>query len=243
MNVGSNKNAVFEKILDVVVAYRFSPNCRAFGLTFKELIPPENDKCNNAVDILPNQPLIIITVRCATFKTFCDDGSELPSVWYTIDGTRCGLWAFTCYNLTNSPTDLSLYTGPCNMLECISGMDSSNSPCPLASVGSILSWNSVLGVTNFIVILGDTSDGVKVFGITLTEFQSPSNDQSLNANMISNFDDSTFIGSTANTTTNLDVAGSCSVLNTPGMWFSLLGNGSRVILSTYTPNCGGKISW
>ena len=138
-----------------------------------------------------------------------------------------------CHPETNYDTALSVYTGKCDSLECREGnADGRSSGCRRRSE---LSWVTQPGVPYYIFVHGyDVRTGN--FGLTVSEPESAvKNDYCVNAVPLSISSDSikgTTIGATD------DEAPACTqvVQSGGGVWYTVVGNGNRLVASTCSGN-------
>jgi hypothetical protein len=166
--------------------------------------------------------------------------SELPGVWYKIDGADGVIIASTCTG-TVVDTSISVFRGECDQLECI---DSNDNGCGENRPQSAVSWNSEEGVTYFILVSGDGDlDGTGAsFSLTIENLAS-SNDKCSNAIQLDSpaigvtfvFDLASF--SPARDTEVLNVTSCFPPVSDPkgdgyrGHWYSVMGRGGTYQVS------------
>ena len=89
----------------------------------------------------------------------CDASIESPGSWYAILGTGSAIRASTClddFQVFAFDTTLSVYTGTCDSLSCTAFNDD-DAGCILTTQSTV-SWESLPGVTYYIVVQGFYGD-------------------------------------------------------------------------------------
>ena len=135
----------------------------SFGLTLEEIFPQvENDFCDTATPFAIAVGGAFNTEVGSTVEASYDTVEECvvpntsPGVWYTVTGTGNTVTVTTCGVLSAGfDTRLSVYTGSCQALECVTGNDDtsreSSGGCGLQSTAT---WLSTEGQTYFIRVHG-----------------------------------------------------------------------------------------
>ncbi|KAG7369078.1 hypothetical protein IV203_031821 [Nitzschia inconspicua] len=106
-----------------IKTHGYSSNSGDFGVTFSSFVRPDNDDCSGGVVIRPGNDTIVISTAGATSDVVvgsCDVYySDEPGLWYRIIGQGTAISASTCSPLTEADTLISVYTGSCGDLSCI----------------------------------------------------------------------------------------------------------------------------
>ena len=212
---------------------------------------PINDDCSNAILANPGNPAAIVgtTVGASVSNaSFCGSNVTSPSVWYKVIGNGGPITVSTCGQATFD-TKLSVYTGNCNNLQCITGNDD-GSGCNYFT--SELTFNSISNQEYFIMVHAfGTLSGT--FNLSVwTPTVSVPNDDCINAEVITPSTNGTVISGTTigATPDNVPSINGVSV-TAPGVWYSIAGTGGLLKFSTcgtqawdtrlsvYTGACGG----
>lgn len=185
---------------------------------------PPGDVCTDAIVITcgaslsgntslgyVNEPL----APCGTIN----DGA--PSVWYVASGTGAGMTASLCGS--SFDTKVFVFEGNCGVLNCIDGNDD------FCGTQSEVSWTSNIGTDYYIIVSGS---GASSGAYTLSLSCDPTNDVCADAIPITcgQTISATTVGSTA---ADAEVAACGTSTNgLPGIWYSFVGDGRTVTLST-----------
>jgi hypothetical protein len=118
--------------------------------------PMTNDRCTDAIPVgIPSQ-ITGSTAGCvsADHAPVCSGiENNSPGVWYRVTGNDHRLTATTCNDVTNFDTRLSVFTGACDGLICVSANDD-DAACPSGGVRSSVTWNADMGVDYWILVHG-----------------------------------------------------------------------------------------
>lgn len=190
-----------------------------------------NDLCANAISISCGD-----TIPGTTDNASPDIGSfppcatavvNAPGVWYTFVGNG-DVAKLSLSNCTTSNIDLNVFSGTCNSLTCRIG---SAVPC-----SGEINFVTVPGVTYFVLVSTDDPDLSGSFNILLNCVAPLPNDDCANAIPLTC--GSTTTGTTIGGTTEISVNGvpNCFVqgIASIGVWYSFVGAGSDITLSTCT---------
>lgn len=194
----------------------------------------DNDLCEDAVPIECGQTLSGTTVGATTDDAVAPTCGTLvtsPGVWYSITGTGGMMTASVC-DAADFDSKISIYTGPCDNLTCVDGND--DAPGCTGNTSEI-SWASMAGTNYYILVhgfAGQTGD----FDLSITcEQVGPPNDDCDNAAPIACGD----VVQGTTTGAGFDGAPFCGTANTAGgVWYSIVGTGDLVVLSTCNPGTG-----
>jgi hypothetical protein len=202
-----------------------------FTLKLEESTLQVPDRCEDSVGTS-----IASSVLGSTMNATADDlgecstiSAETPTVFFMVNGTGSDITASTCNEGTNFATGITIVTGDCENFGCV---ESTVVTCD--GIRSIASWPSASGQTYYVAVHGMTNaepDSGR-FNLTL------SNRGIDVENDFCNTADEVLIpsatnGSTANATLNDNqrCGGNRSNPKSPGIWYSVLGQGSLLIAS------------
>jgi hypothetical protein len=140
----------------------------AFQIDFKQIRPPDNDDCESATMLAVEGPRIPGDTADSTseFDLEVCGGAGLGSeggLWYKFQGndTRLLLGVDSVFD-----SQLMLYTGSCDSLECVAGNDDSI----LSAYQSSLDFDSVDGATYY--VLGKMRTTKLHFSVSIQEQRS-----------------------------------------------------------------------
>ena len=149
----------------------------SFGLVLEETFPQvPNDFCGTAsaldVPVGGGSNQLLGTSVDASYDTVeeCIVPNTSPGVWYKVNGTGGPITLTTCGAQTNFDTRLSVYTGSCQSLECVTGNDDTSRDNASCGLTSTVTWLSVQGQPYFIRVHGWGSL-VGTFLLTISEEQ------------------------------------------------------------------------
>jgi hypothetical protein len=211
----------------------------SFGLTVSEPASVVvNDYCVNATPLfLGKDAMNGRTVDATNDEApICTDVlQDGAGIWYTVPGDGQHIVASTCSEVSDFDTKISVYEGTCGSLSCVRADDNS---CGLQSR---VEWQSVLGVTYYILVHGNVEGS---FALVVDRFvpQQPNNECHSAIGPVF-ADDQVVLGSTVGA--SFDDVGVCSVSNTgPGVWYFVFGTGERLKADTCnaTTNFDTKLS-
>ena len=122
------------------------------------VIPPANDNCANAINIVSLPYTSPITSNnnstddVPTSTTSC--GSMGSNLWYFVDGNGSNYTVTTCNASTNFDTEVRVYTGNCgalnSMVEVVCNDD--DGTCPSGTLKSTATWCAEAGVRYYITV-------------------------------------------------------------------------------------------
>jgi len=233
----------------MVFKTNFLPGVK-FGLTVKELDPPSNDNCTGAIQLTPNGEVNFGSTLRATYVSdqlapTCSalDGSDVthshPGVWYQVVGTGARLTASLCNEMTQFDTKISVFTGSCGSLQCVSA---NNQWC---GYQSSVDWESTPGTTYYILVhgaTGGTSSSLGDFGLAVFEFLPSSNDLCPDAILLEPGAverGSTSIASADENFESCNHVVAKSKNQAPGVWYKIVGTNSGMRAST----CGSETTF
>ncbi|MEN0003633.1 MAG: hypothetical protein AAF798_05805, partial [Bacteroidota bacterium] len=169
-----------------------------FELSINCITPPENDDVCAATPVSCDET-VMGTTRGATRAGnpgYCrEDLSTAPGVWYVFSGNGDFVVASTCNPNTDFDTQLGVFEGVCEELECVTGND--DRPCGSAEDASRVFFQSEIGVDYYIYVTGfDNERGD--FGLRINCIPPPDNDNVCDATPLA-FDELTEFSNVAAT--------------------------------------------
>jgi len=208
-----------------VLVHGFGSATGTFTLTTTCVNPITNDNCSNATPIGCNTTVTGTTVGATVDAApFCGTSITAPGVWYRLTGTGQTVTVNTCTGTTYD-SKISVYSGTCASLTCISGNDD------FCGLQSQVTFPTTAGVQYYVLVHGFGS-ATGTFTLSTTCFTPPVNDQCQNAIPLG-------CGSVVTGTTSgasIDPAPFCSTsVTAPGVWYRIAGTGDRITVSS----CGG----
>lgn len=181
---------------------------------------PANDLCTNNILITCGQTLTGNTSTATVDATPACGSATSNSVWYRFIGTGSPVTVSLCGS--SYDTFLSIFTGSCAALTCLTNNDDAGACSPQSQI----TFTSVAGTTYFIRVHGYlTNSGA--FSITINCPAAVANDGCNNAIAITC--GQTISGTTIGATTEM-ITG-CGSANSPSVWYTIIGNGQNYTLS------------
>lgn len=181
-----------------------------------------NDECATAIGPLTVEdpmPVQGSTLGATANDISCDDFvNDSNSVWYLAHGTGGELTVDLCEK-TNFSVRITIFTGTCTGLECIAVSSLDN---------CIVTWNSELTRSYYILIGGQKSDDIGDFSLQLSTTGVPDNNECKNAIGPLGLDGIPIKGSTAFATVDVQVPFCSSAVTANGLWYYVEGNGSII---------------
>ena len=214
----------------------------SFVLTVEET--PINDLCSNAIGpLLVDGSTKFASTRGATSvdagTLFCSDERQLGrGVWFTLIGDGRLLTASTCSEQTRFEAQITVFQGDrgsCFDLECVEDeyvreFDESLTCGRLSTI----EFSTVAGQQYFILISGDGFEEFGNFGLAI----GAENDICQGAIGPLLADNSIILGSTIGASVD-DVVSCGNLIISPGVWYQVYGQGSRMTAST----CNSKTEY
>ena len=158
-----------------VLVHGASDSKGSFGLVLEEIFPQvANDFCDTATPFSiaagGSFNSLVGSTEEASYDTVeeCIVPNTSPGVWYRVTGTGRRITVTTCGVQTTFDTRLSVFTGSCQSLECVTGNDDTSRDAGSCGLASTASWLSVEGQTYFIRVHGWGSL-VGTFQLTISE--------------------------------------------------------------------------
>ena len=215
-----------------ILVHGYSSSFGMFEVQVTQLVPQENDDCEDARELTINGPSISGDTSISNSEfglDTCGGVSSLGTVGglffsFLGNGGRLQLGVDAQFD-----SQLLVYSGSCDDLECVDGNDDTG----IIGFQSALEFDSVDGQVYIALVHGfGSSSGT--FDIELNELVPPENDNctgaielEINGPGIAG-DTSTSI---SEADTGLETCGSISVgFGAGGVWFTFVGNGERLLL-------------
>ncbi len=211
-----------------------------FGLTVSTFEPAVNDLCDGAVALIAGEEVQ------GTLEGASDEGAQsscfsdisLPSLWYYIDGTGTGVKASVCLPNSTLSGGMQVFRGTiCSDLVCEGPEYVENfftdSECAESSVATRFFAEN--GVRYYVSVYGfDPNAGANsTFSVSVDEFDIAENDICETALPV-NMSDLSIFGSTNNALPDNITCGFSVDLLSPGVWYTMIGTGSSLVVSTCT---------
>ena len=131
-----------------VLIHGFGSGSGSFNLTATCIAPVQNDVCATATPISCGQAISGSTTNAnPDVVPFCGTSSTSAGVWYSVTGTGGPIIASLCAG-TNYDSKLSVYTGSCGALTCVTGNDD------FCGLQSEVDWISNSGQTYYVLVHG-----------------------------------------------------------------------------------------
>ncbi len=179
-----------------------------------------NDPCSGAIATACGGTYTGTTVGATTeaIPAACGNATS-NSVWYSFVGNGNNITASLCGSAFD--TQISVFTGSCAALACVGTNDD------FCGLQSQISWSSAIGVTYYIRVMGyGAASGT--FSLAITCASAVANDGCGGAIPVSC--GNTIVGTTVGAGPDV-VPAACGSSASPGVWYSLLGDGSTFILN------------
>ena len=196
----------------------------------------DNDSCENAAGPLTvdGRALIGSNVNAKTTGPLCETNYVGPGVWSSFVGTGRRVMLSTCTDGTDFDTVLAVYStsdGTCGSRKCIDVYDEGyyeNSWCPAKGRADAITVDTVANELYYVAVIGDGFGTTGNFGLLAFDESnscdnatgplpvdgSITNGSNVNARMTGPLCETNYVG--------------------PGVWYTFVGTGRRVMLSTCT---------
>jgi hypothetical protein len=216
--------------------------------------PPANDLCSGAI-LLP-QTFPPTTLTGTTINAEVDTAGipvcegfqrSTQSVWYKLIGAGQPVTIDTCNAATDFPTRLTVFSGGCGGLTCVT--PASRGTCPsdqgIGFGGTSLTFLSQQGVEYLVLVDSSAAGGTGNFKITAT--QGVVNDTCDGALLL--VPGATVLGDTTfGTADSVPIchgnASSGPYSNAPGLWYTFFGTGGSVqLVATHTVPSSGRVAY
>jgi len=147
-----------------------------------EACPPDNDLCTGAV-VINCGNTVNGEIGAATFNDLpvgCVPAFTTRGVWFTFEGTGDYIEVAACSPGTPFPTNIAVFTGSCNELDCIP-TSTSDVECGSEFELNNAVFPSQAGVTYYIYLSSNENDPIGSYEVSLNCYPPPANDDVCNA--------------------------------------------------------------
>jgi hypothetical protein len=166
----------------------------------------------------------------------CETGGA--GAWHRITGTGAVFQASTCSNETDHKTEIHVYSGECGRLTCIATGSKTNALCT-GNNASLVNFQTQVFVDYYVLVTSKEGNRGK-FRLKITEIQPPENNGCQSATPLGALP---ILGSTLEATTDFPPDYDCGLpLDTPGVWYEILGSGRGMDVSTCGSDFDSAIS-
>jgi len=146
--------------------------------------------------------------------------------------------ASTCSNETDHKTEIHVYSGECGRLTCIATGSNKNALCK-ENNASVVNFPTQVDVDYYVLVTNKEGNRGN-FRLKITEIQPPENNECQSAKPLG---DIPILGSTLEATTDFPPDYDCGLpLDTPGVWYEILGSGRGMEISTCGSDFDSAIS-
>ncbi|KAG7370432.1 hypothetical protein IV203_019002 [Nitzschia inconspicua] len=212
----------------------------AFNLQIDQAGPLANDNCATAQEITVGTEIVASTrgAKPDAISAGCQGSvTHAYGVWYKFQGTGKVVSASTCSAETKHRTAIHVFSGSsCESLTCMDTEHGNSALCRSDNPERSATVNFLAqdGFDYFILVSSvDALSGS--FGLTLTEVTPPTNDDCANAFPL--IVGEANVDSTATATIDFPLGESCGIaLDSPGVWYTILGDGKAMSISTCPSN-------
>jgi len=117
--------------------------------SFTTFVPPPGDFCSTAIELPCGAAIAGTTVGALADlgMPYCGTSIDAPGIWFKFTGNGQNAVLFTCTQY-NFDTKLNAYSGNCNNLVCVTGIDD------FCAQGSQISFPTTNGTTYYILVQG-----------------------------------------------------------------------------------------
>eukprot|EP00339_Tiarina_fusa_P012669 CAMPEP_0117085010 /NCGR_PEP_ID=MMETSP0472-20121206/59804_1 /TAXON_ID=693140 ORGANISM="Tiarina fusus, Strain LIS" /NCGR_SAMPLE_ID=MMETSP0472 /ASSEMBLY_ACC=CAM_ASM_000603 /LENGTH=2345 /DNA_ID=CAMNT_0004814179 /DNA_START=233 /DNA_END=7270 /DNA_ORIENTATION=- len=202
-----------------------------FWLNVTAFDPAENDLCPMGLPLFSGDSMIgSMNGATPEMVPYCNDYFyNGVGVWYHVDGSNASLRLSTCSSATPYLTFAQVFSGSCDILSCVSASTIQDFFCGNGFPGSVASWFGETGQRYYILITTENEGAGGYFELSLSEFDAADNDACVGAEALS-IDGMPAGGSTRDATS--DTLAPCRYSEGPGVWYSIIGNGQVVNVTT-----------
>jgi hypothetical protein len=168
---------------------------------------------------------------------FCGVDINAPGVWWSFIGTGTKIRASSCDDSTAIKVKMSVFTGSCDALRCVTGGDAPDFECPtsdgstLNTLATAIEFDTFANQTYYVLVQNAGSES----GIVWVKFGPPNLPQSNNCvDAIGPVprDNTMVLATSIEATLDVVEAGSCGADHVyPGVWFQFMGTGKSVTVS------------
>lgn len=206
---------------------------------------PEMDSCSGAAGPRPiNEVFSPGNTATQTVDNVtggvCGVEINTPGIWWWVNGTGQILRASTCEERTEIKVKISVFTGTCDALRCVTGTTNPNFECGVIKRKETGEWDTLSTAVDFPTYLGqsyyilvqetDTGPGTVWMNFAVPTF--PRNNDCIDAIGPLPRDNTMIEGTTTNAAISEVAEGYCGAIDLyPGVWYQFFGTGGDVTIS------------
>jgi len=170
---------------------------------------------------------------------FCGVDISTPGIWWWVNGTGDVLRASTCDDRTNIKVKISVFTGSCNALRCVTGGDTPDFECTSLQIPSSTGiWNTLATAIDFPTFAGQNyyllvqqTNGSGTVWMNFEKPVIPHNNDCINALGPIPRDNTPILGTTTGSNVSVVSEGYCGAPALyPGVWYQFFGTGGDVTI-------------
>eukprot|EP00980_Cylindrotheca_fusiformis_P025166 scaffold13207_cov143-Cylindrotheca_fusiformis.AAC.19 len=202
----------------------------AFSLRLEETALEVPDRCEDAIAVSTDESVLASTVN-ANINDLGECSSisaEIPTVFFSVNGTGSDMTASLCNEGTNFAAGMTIISGDCQNLSCV---NSNVLTCD--GLRSVATWSSVVGQNYYIAVHGlNSADQSGRFNLTVSN-----RGIDVENDFCATAEDVLIPSVTNGSTTDAIVdnnrlcGGGRTNPESPGIWYSIVGNGSTLTAS------------
>jgi hypothetical protein len=174
---------------------------------------------------------------------FCGDVIDTPGIWWWVNGTGEVIRASSCDERTQMKVKISVFTGSCGALRCVTGHSRPDFECPVLARDEDGAWGTISTALDFptfkgqhyYILVQQASISADAAGTVWMKFRPPGfpqNDACIDAIGPVPRDDTMIIGTTEDGSVTVPEAGVCLAFDYyPGVWYQVFGTGGTITLS------------
>lgn len=214
-----------------ILVHGFDGQVGNFILSVEEQVIPSNVDCDNAIEVQLNEAVFGETTLVEEIELEVCSYFDIVAkgIWYilpagTFDESSETLQAVV---RSNYNSQLSVYTGPCNDLQCVPGVSYSNNPTGRVLSTNAATWDADPSQDYIILVHGIGAD-VGTFSLTVSDIGRPSNDDCEGAVELKLGDVAVGGTTLASSDEDVEFCGQANPNSAPGVWFTVQGNGTTL---------------
>lgn len=172
---------------------------------------------------------------------FCGVEINTPGIWWWVNGTGEVIRASSCDERTGLKTKVSIFTGSCGALRCVTGAARPDYECAYLSPDEDGAWGTISTSIDFPTYEGQhyyilvQQESLSSSGTAWMKFRKPDlpqNDACVDAIGPLPRDNTLILGTTEDASVTIPPAGICQALDLyPGVWYQIFGTGGSVTVS------------
>jgi M6 family metalloprotease-like protein len=207
-----------------------------FQLKVTEFETIPNDECSNSTLLASGSSEDGSTISATNdfpYGEICGLPLDTAGVWYSVQGTGSGISVTTCFG-NDYDTAISVFTGSCDDLGCLTGTTSRDPSC--GSLGVTASWLAEEGQMYYIYVHGNSPNSMGTFNLTMEQIEVIEGNEFCTQAIPAAVDGSRIAGSTKSVTHSASGPASCEgvEITNPSLWYTLEGTGDSFDVSACT---------